>query len=135
MMVAGEASGDIYGADLVIEALKLAPDLHFFGIGGARMREAGVETIVDSSDMAVVGLVEVVKHFDVISSAFLKLKQIILNAPPDLLIVIDYSGFNLRLAKVAKKAGVKMLYYIRPLIWAWHRGRVKSSPVLLIIWP
>jgi lipid-A-disaccharide synthase len=126
MIVAGEASGDIYGADLVTEALRLSPDLHFFGIGGARMREAGVATLVDSSDMAVVGLVEVVKHFDVISSAFRKLKQILLTDAPDLLILIDYPGFNLRLAKVAKKAGVKILYYISPQIWAWRQGRVKN---------
>jgi lipid-A-disaccharide synthase len=126
MIVAGEASGDIYGADLVTEALKLAPDLHFFGIGGARMRESGVETLVDSSVMAVVGLVEVVKHFDVISSAFKSLKQIILDSPPELLILIDYPGFNLRLAKVARKAGVKVLYYISPQIWAWRQGRVKK---------
>jgi lipid-A-disaccharide synthase len=126
MIVAGEASGDIYGADLVSEARKLSPDLHFFGIGGARMREAGVETLVDSSDMAVVGLVEVVKHFDVIAAAFRKLKHILLNDAPDLLILIDYPGFNLRLAKVAKKAGVKVLYYISPQIWAWRQGRVKK---------
>jgi lipid-A-disaccharide synthase len=126
MIVAGEASGDIYGADLASEALKLSPDLHFFGIGGARMREAGVETLVDSSAMAVVGLVEVIKHFDVISAAFQKLKQIILKNPPDLLILIDYPGFNLRLAKVAKKAGIKVLYYISPQIWAWRQGRVKK---------
>jgi lipid-A-disaccharide synthase len=126
MIVAGEASGDIYGADLVSAALKLAPDLHFFGIGGTRMREEGVETLVDSGEMAVVGLVEVIKHFDVISSAFRKLKQIVLNDSPDLLILIDYPGFNLRLAKVAKKAGVKVLYYISPQIWAWRQGRVKK---------
>ena len=126
MIVAGEASGDIYGADLVREALKLSPDLAFFGIGGKRMREAGVETLVDSSDMAVVGLVEVIKHFDVISSAFRKLKQILLDTPPDLLILIDYPGFNLRLAKVAKKAELKVLYYISPQIWAWRQGRVKK---------
>ncbi len=126
MIVAGEASGDIYGADLVTEALKLAPDLHFSGIGGARMRESGVETLVDSSDMAVVGFVEVIKHFDVILSAFRRLKQILMDDPPDLLILIDYPGFNLRLAKVAKKAGVKVLYYISPQIWAWRQGRVKK---------
>jgi lipid-A-disaccharide synthase len=126
MIVAGEASGDIYGADLAIEALKLAPDLHFFGIGGTRMREAGVETLVDSSVMAVVGLVEVIKHFDVISSAFRMMKKILLNDPPELLILIDYPGFNLRLAKVAKKAGIKVLYYISPQIWAWRQGRVKK---------
>jgi lipid-A-disaccharide synthase len=126
MIVAGEASGDIYGADLAHEALKIDPKLQFFGIGGTRMREAGVETLVDSAVMAVVGFVEVLKHFDVISSAFLKLKQILLNTPPDLLILIDYPGFNLRLAKIAKKAGVKVLFYISPQIWAWRQGRVKK---------
>jgi len=126
MLVAGEASGDIYGADLVREALNIDPNLHFFGIGGVRMREAGVETLVDSADMAVVGLVEVLKHFDVISAAFLKLKKILLADRPDLLILIDYPGFNLRLAKVAKNAGVPVLYYISPQIWAWRQGRVKK---------
>ena len=126
MIVAGEASGDIYGADLAREARKFDPNLRFFGIGGARMREAGVETLVDSADMAVVGLVEVLKHFDVISAAFLKLKQILLADPPSLLILIDYPGFNLRLAKIAKRAGVRVLYYISPQIWAWRRGRVKK---------
>ncbi|HEX9080026.1 MAG TPA: lipid-A-disaccharide synthase [Desulfuromonadaceae bacterium] len=126
MIVAGEASGDIYGADLVRAARTLTPGLHFLGIGGARMREAGVETLADSADMAVVGLVEVLKHFDVISAAFLRLKQILLTDPPSLLILIDYPGFNLRLAKVAKRAGVRVLYYISPQIWAWRRGRVKK---------
>ena len=83
MIVAGEASGDIYGADLAREAFKLDRNLQFFGIGGARMREAGVEILVDSAEMAVVGLVEVIKHFDVIASAFLKLKKILLHDRPD----------------------------------------------------
>jgi len=126
MIVAGEASGDIYGAQLVQEAVALVPGLRFCGIGGDRMREAGVETLVDSADMAVVGLVEVIKHFDVIAAAFLKLKKILLNDRPALLILIDYPGFNLRLAKVARKAGVKVLYYISPQIWAWRQGRVKE---------
>jgi len=90
------------------------------------MREAGVDTLVDSSEMAVVGLVEVLKHFNVIASAFVRLKRILLSDPPDLLILIDYPGFNLRLAKVAKKAGVKVLYYISPQIWAWRQGRVRK---------
>lgn len=126
MIVAGEASGDIYGADLVREAHKFGPEVHYFGIGGQRMREAGVETLIDSKEMAVVGLVEVLKHFNVIAAAFLKLKHILRNDPPDLLILIDYPGFNLRLAKVAKRAGVKVLYYISPQIWAWRQGRVKK---------
>lgn len=126
MIVAGEASGDIYGADLVQKALLLDHGLHFFGIGGARMREAGVETLVDSAEMAVMGLVEVIKHFDVISSAFLRLKNILRENPPELLILIDYPGFNIRLAKAAKKAGVKVLYYISPKVWAWKAGRIKT---------
>jgi lipid-A-disaccharide synthase len=126
MIVAGEASGDIYGADLVREALVLNPEVHFFGIGGDRMRTVGVKTLVDSADMAVMGLVEVLKHYRVISSAFLKLKNLLLKDPPDLLILIDYPGFNLRLAKVAKNAGVKVLYYISPKVWAWKAGRIKT---------
>jgi lipid-A-disaccharide synthase len=126
MIVAGEASGDLYGADLVQKALLINPGLHFFGIGGARMREAGVDTLVDSADMAVMGLVEVFKHFGVISSAFLKLKNLLRQDPPDLLILIDYPGFNIRLAKTAKNAGVKVLYYISPKVWAWKAGRIKT---------
>jgi len=126
MIVAGEASGDNYGADLVQKTLQLDSGLHFFGIGGARMREAGVATLVDSADMAVMGLVEVISHFGVISAAFRKLKRILKDDPPDLLILIDYPGFNLRLASAAKKAGVKVLYYISPKVWAWKAGRVRT---------
>lgn len=124
MIVAGEASGDIYGAGLIRAVHETAPEIRFFGIGGERMREAGCETLVDSADMAVVGLIEVLKHYDVISSAFLKLKKILLTTPPDMLILIDYPGFNMRLAPYARKAGVKVLYYISPQIWAWRQGRV-----------
>ena len=126
MIVAGEASGDIYGADLVQKALSLDSGLFFFGIGGSRMREAGVTTLVDSADIAVMGLVEVCRHFGVISAAFLTLKKLLLEDPPELLILIDYPGFNLRLAKVAKKAGVKILYYISPKVWAWKAGRIRK---------
>jgi lipid-A-disaccharide synthase len=126
MIVAGEASGDLHGASLVKEANRLDPSLSFFGIGGPRMREAGVETLVDASQMAVVGLVEVIAHFNVISSAYLTLKRIIASNPPDLLILIDYPDFNLRVARLAKRAGVRVLYYISPQVWAWRVGRVKK---------
>lgn len=131
MIVAGEASGDIYGADLVRETLLLNSSIHFFGIGGERMREAGVHTLVDSADMAVVGLIEVLKHFPVIASAFVTVRDILRSNPPDLLILIDYPGFNLRLAKVAKKNGVKVLYYISPQVWAWRQGRVNKIASLV----
>jgi lipid-A-disaccharide synthase len=126
MIVAGEASGDLHGSRLVQEALRLDPELKFFGIGGSQMRDAGVDTLVDSREMAVVGLVEVLAHFDVIYRAFTTLRKIIRTEPPDLLILIDYPDFNLRLAKVAKRAGVKVLYYISPQVWAWRVGRVKK---------
>lgn len=124
MIVAGEASGDLHGSRLVAEALRLDPGLRFFGIGGSKMRATGVETLVDASEMAVVGLVEVIAHFDVIYRAYRTLKRIIRSDPPDLLILIDYPDFNLRLAQLAKRAGVKVLYYISPQIWAWRVGRV-----------
>ncbi len=126
MIVAGEASGDLHGSNLVKAALQLDPELRFSGIAGPRMRAAGVEALVDSSEMAVVGLVEVLAHFDVIFHAYITLKKIIRTDPPDLLILIDYPDFNLRLAKLAKAAGVKVLYYISPQVWAWRVGRVKK---------
>jgi lipid-A-disaccharide synthase len=126
MIVAGEASGDLHGANLVRAMDKLAPGLSFIGIGGPHMREAGVDTLVDASEMAVVGLIEVIAHFDVISRAYLTLKKIISVNPPDLLILIDYPDFNLRIAALAKKAGVPVLYYISPQVWAWRVGRVKK---------
>lgn len=126
MIIAGEASGDLHGASLVREALKMDPSLAFFGIGGSRMREAGVDILVDAAEIAVVGLVEVISHFSVISNAFCRMKKILKSDPPDLLILIDYPDFNLRLARVAKSANVKVLYYISPQVWAWRVGRVKK---------
>jgi lipid-A-disaccharide synthase len=126
MIVAGEASGDLHGANLVKEALKKDPSLSFFGIGGSMMRAAGVEILVDASEIAVIGLVEIISHFPVIRHAFNLLKKIIRSNPPDLVILIDYPGFNLRIAETAKKARVKVLYYISPQVWAWRVGRVKK---------
>ena len=126
MIVAGEASGDLHGASLVKEAHNVDPSLSFFGIGGSRMRAAGVVTLTDAAEIAVVGLVEVIAHFPVIYRAFTKLKNILETDPPDLLILIDYPDFNLRLAKIAKKANVRVLYYISPQVWAWRVGRVKK---------
>lgn len=90
------------------------------------MKGAGVEILVDASEIAVVGLVEIISHFSVIKHAFNLLKNILRSDPPDLVILIDYPGFNIRLAKVAKAAKVKVLYYISPQVWAWRVGRVKK---------
>jgi lipid-A-disaccharide synthase len=126
MIVAGEASGDHHGAAVARALQQQLGQVDIFGIGGVRMREAGVRTLVDAAEMAVVGLVEVLAHFPTIYGAFAQMAGILKAQPPDLLILIDYPDFNLRLAKVAKRHGVKVLYYISPQIWAWRAGRVRT---------
>jgi lipid-A-disaccharide synthase len=127
LMVAGEASGDLHGANLV-RAMKESggPDIMFRGIGGKEMEKAGVEILVSSTDMAVVGLTEVLSKLITIIRAYLLLRFILKNNPPDLLILIDYPGFNINLAGTARRYGVPVLYYISPQIWAWRSGRVKK---------
>jgi lipid-A-disaccharide synthase len=126
MIIAGEASGDMYGAKVVEEAHRLDSSVRFFGIGGQAMRAAGVETLVDSREMAVMGFVEVVAHFGVIYRAFRTMEALLHREKPDLLILIDYPGFNLRLAAKAKQAGVTVLYFITPQVWAWHASRARK---------
>jgi lipid-A-disaccharide synthase len=126
MIVSGEASGDMYGARLVEEAHRLDSSVRFFGIGGPAMRAVGVETLIDSKGMAVVGLIEIISQFGVIYHAYKTLKNILTENPPDLLILIDYPGFNLRIAAIAKKAGVRILYFITPQVWAWHASRASK---------
>jgi lipid-A-disaccharide synthase len=126
MIVAGEASGDMYGAKLVAEMRTLAPATDFFGMGGECMRQAGVDTLVDANVMAVMGIVEVLGRLPIILKGFKLLKLRLLAKPPNLLILIDYPDFNLRLARVAKRAGVKVLYFISPQVWAWRSGRVQG---------
>lgn len=126
MIIAGEASGDMHAGRLVAQTLKTAPQIDFYGIGGEQMRAAGVRTYVDSRHMAVVGLVEILAHRKVIFGALKTMQDLISAAPPDLLILVDYPEFNLRLARHAKKYGVKVLFYISPQIWAWRQYRVKK---------
>ncbi len=126
LIVAGEASGDHHAAALVHEVLKLDPNLKFIGMGGEHMRQAGVEIIVDSKSMAVVGGIEILQHGIPIFQAWRKLRQFIRKTPPDLVVLLDYPEFNLQIAKAAKKAGIKVLYYISPQVWAWKQRRVKT---------
>ena len=126
VIVAGEASADLHGSNLVKAMKRLDPGIVFCGIGGKKMQEAGVEVFFSPSDMAVVGLTEVLYKIHTIISASRKLKSILKNDRPDLLILIDYPGFNINLAKTAKRFRVPVLYYICPQVWAWRRGRVKK---------
>lgn len=125
MIVAGEASGDLHAANLVRELAQKAPGTEFFGMGGAGLRAAGVEILQDCSRLAVVGLVEVLAHYREIKAALELLKREVVARRPDLLILVDYVGFNLRLAQAAKRAGIKVLFYISPQVWAWRPHRVK----------
>ena len=125
MVIAGEASADLHAGKLVQNVLTKDPSIKFFGIGGNDMRAAGVETLVDSAELAVVGLIEVLAHRKVIFGALHQMEDIIINDPPDLLVLIDYPEFNLRLARTAKENNVKVLYYIGPQVWAWRQKRVE----------
>lgn len=127
LIVTGEASGDLHGANLIRAAREIDPGLKFFGIGGPRMAGAGCEILIPGEEIAVMGLVEVLGHFAVIRRAFNRLKAILTGPEkPDLLVLIDFPEFNLRLARVAKQVGVPVLYYVSPQVWAWRRGRVRK---------
>jgi lipid-A-disaccharide synthase len=126
IIIAGEASGDLHGSNLVKAMKALDPDTVLWGIGGEKMEQAGVKILFPSSDMAVVGLTEVLYKLQAIARASRELKSILKNNHPDLLILIDYPGFNIYMAKIAKRFGVPVLYYISPQVWAWGRGRVKK---------
>lgn len=127
MIVTGEASGDLHGANLIEAALQRDPSLSFFGVGGTRMAEAGCDLLIRGEELAVMGLIEVLGHFPVIHRAFKRLKDLLTGTDrPDALVLIDFPEFNLRLAREAKRAGVPVLYYVSPQVWAWRRGRVKK---------
>ena len=126
MMSVGEASGDLHGASVAKEIKLLCGEAQIFGMGGDRMREAGVKIVYDIKDLGVIGIVEVVKNLPKFFKLRDKLAQLMDEERPDALIVIDYPGFNTRLAKVAKKKGIPIVSYISPSAWAWGRGRAKE---------
>lgn len=126
MLSAGEASGDQHAASLFLELKKLIPDVRGIGMGGAKMREAGVEIRYDSTAIAVIGATEVITHYGEIRRALKRMQQLAREERPDLLICVDYKEFNFHLAKAAKSAGIKVLFYVSPQVWAWRPGRVKK---------
>jgi len=127
MIVTGEASGDLHGAKLMSAITAQLPDTEFFGVGGKNMAAKGCEILIPGEELAVMGIVEIVGHLPVILNAFNKLKREFYGSnKPDALVLIDFPEFNLRLARQAKKAGIPVLYYVSPQVWAWRRGRVKK---------
>ena len=125
LVVAGEDSGDLHGSNLIKACREIDGNLSFYGVGGQRMAAAGCEILFPNAEMAVVGAVEVFSRLPVILRAFKLLKNVLCgDAPPDVLILIDFPEFNLRLAAIAKRRGIPVLYYISPQVWAWRRYRV-----------
>ena len=125
MIVTGEVSGDIYGGLLAAEMMKLNPDIKVSGVGGERMRAAGVSTFLDSNDISVVGFWEAITHLKRLRRALRYVQRRIKQVRPDLLILIDYPGMNLRLASYANHMGLRVMYYVSPQVWAWGRNRIR----------
>ena len=131
LLVAGEASGDLRGAELVTELRALVPGVSIFGVGGERLREAGMEITVPASDLSIMGLTEVASRLGTVLRSYRALRSELLGRgasgrKPDLLVLIDFPDFNLRLAAVARRAGVPVLYYVSPQVWAWRRYRIRT---------
>lgn len=126
LLVAGEASGDLHGADLLRALHRRAPEVEVFGLGGEHLRAAGMRTVADARDVATVGVVEGIGRLRALVRVYRTLTRILRQERPDLCVLIDFPEFNLRLARVARSVGVPVLYYIGPQVWAWRRGRVRK---------
>lgn len=124
MISAGEASGDMHAANFVKALHTIDSSIEVYGMGSEQLRDAGADLLIDCSDIAVVGLVEVIANYRKIIKALNILKESLRNNPPDLLILVDYQEFNFKLADTAKSLGIKVLFYIGPQVWAWRQHRV-----------
>lgn len=123
MFSAGEASGDMHGANLARALKELDPEIELLGMGGSRMAEAGVNIVYDIQNLGFIGVGEILRKIPF----FFRLRDFLIRTmkeeKPDLLVCIDYPGFNMQLIKKAKAAGITVVYYILPTIWAWHKSR------------
>lgn len=124
LIVSGEPSGDLHASNLVKDLKSIYPGLKFFGLGGKLCKDAGVDIDFDISNLAIVGLVDVWKNIFTIGKVFKGILKKVEFKKPDLAILIDYPGFNLRLAKELKRRGVPVIYYVSPQIWAWGANRI-----------
>src|SRR5712692_5893005 len=125
LISAGEASGEMYGAQLIEALLRRSPSLEFFGVGGERMRAVGCDTVVDAKKLAVVGITEILSHLREIYGLFHRLIAEADRRRPDLAIVIDSPAFNWRVARQMHKRGIPVVYYVCPQFWAWRQSRVR----------
>jgi len=125
LIVAGEPSGDLHASRLVASLKAIVPDLEFAGIGGALMKREGVRVLFDITKLALVGYLEVVRNLATVARAWSSVMREVKTNPPDLAILVDYPGFNLRLAKALKRRSIRIVYYISPQVWAWAPERIK----------
>lgn len=128
---AGEPSGDMYGAELSKNILKISPKAKLYGLGGDKMQSAGVELLYNMLTLAVVGLWEVSKNLPKFIKIFNETVEKIKTVNPDLVILIDNPGFNLRLAKRIKKLKIPIIYYVSPQVWAWGSKRIQAMKPLI----
>ena len=139
MVVAGEVSGDQHAARLVRDLRAARNDVEFFGIGGDALRREGVRTDVDARDMAVLGFLEVLARYPFFRRTFNQTVARLSAEKPDALLLVDYPGFNLRLAAKAHELGIPVYYYVSPQVWAWHRSRIPKMAqildLLMVIFP
>ncbi|HEX5718983.1 MAG TPA: lipid-A-disaccharide synthase [Thermoanaerobaculia bacterium] len=131
LVVAGEASGDLHGARLVSELRRLVPGLVTFGLGGDELQAAGLQSVAHSSEVAVVGITEVLRVLPRIKQVFAALLREVDRRRPDAAVLIDFPDFNLRLAKELERRGLRVVYYISPQVWAWRKGRVRTIAKLV----
>ena len=125
-IIAGEKSGDLHASNLIKALKKKDSNASFRVWGGDMMEEAGAEIVTHYREMAFMGFLEVIKNLPRILGFIKKCKADILKTQPDVIILVDYAGFNMRIAKFAKKKGFRTFYYISPKIWAWNQGRAKN---------
>ncbi len=126
LIVAGEASGDAQAAELAAALRRRDRSVDLYGVGGPHMRAAGVQTIIDASDLSVMGFAELAGGLTRVWRSYRRVVHEIRNRRPALVVLVDFPDFNLRLARVAKSAGIPVFYYVSPQVWAWRRGRVRK---------
>lgn len=139
MIIAGEVSGDLHGASLITELKKLDDAIEIYGIGGDKMKAAGMNIVHHINQMAFLGFAEIIKHLPFIKKVQKDLIELVKTKEIKTVVLIDYPGFNLSVAKKFKSLGIKIIYYISPQIWAWGAGRMKKIKKLvnkmLVVFP
>jgi lipid-A-disaccharide synthase len=125
-IVAGEASGDLHAAEVVRELKRLAPSLETFGIGGDLLAREGMRLLHHAREMGIVGLFNVLRQYRKFRAIFDETVAALARERPDAVMLVDYPGFNLRLARKCRELGLRVVYYISPQVWAWRQGRVKQ---------